>query len=310
MVEDAKGLSEIAEEVQNEESVESSTTDKDSSQEVQAETESPDEMDTELDNDEEFQKSKDDLEKELGKKLTFGQTKRFKQLYWEGKQSKRDLSNTKEELDSLREELDSLKNQDTDISEGELLDLAKKHGFELSKSKQDKDINDLQSMLDKIEDTSQRNWWKNYTQTLEDKIVKSIAEKFGTSLNAAATMAVDYRLEQSEKKARSLIESVNKKTGLNIDFDKDVDPALAKMLKTNRNIDVNKIDMLTLTREWLADNGIELGKKVSERQQRETVTNLKKANVESDIKAKSSPVDDSGKSFREIMRDVMRNETA
>lgn len=256
-----------------------------------------------LDNDAEFKEALDEQTKEMGvENLSFGQTKRFRTLY----RQKKDLEREREELQS---QIDSKPEVEpvVEIAEERLRELADKKGYQLTKEEK-KEAVKLQEMLDKVQKPEDREWLKNYASAVKQDLTKEISEKYDVPLNQMAQVVREYQLDMSERKARSLIKDINAKHGTAIDFDKDVDPELTKMIKADKNITPYNTDLSQLTQRYLAEKGIELGKKLSAREQQKMNEEKKKAAMETSGTTSAPKVDDSNASVTDIMKDEMKRE--
>ena len=276
-MDEEKGLAEIAKEEFGKEDAQASE---------QAQAPQTDE----LDKDEGFQREVSTLEKELGSKPTFGQTQRFRDVYRQNKEAQRKIQELEEQIRLSGE------SQEDEEVEPETTAPSKQAQETLA---------DLASILDKIEDPVQRKWWESYANAIVAKItgeIKPFAQE-------TSNMLIEHRLEQSERQARKLIENINAKHGLKIDFDKDVDPELAKMLKANKSLTPFNTDMVRLTKDFLAEKGIEFGKKLSQKEANDLNDQKRRANVEISHSSHSpSAGSDENKSFKEIMREEMQKE--
>ena len=106
-----------------------------------------------------------------------------------------------------------------------------------------------------------------------------------------------------QQQARQFVNNINKKHGLSIDFDKDVDPELVKMIKGNPDINKSNANLLHLTKELFAEKGIEFGKKLSDQSRRRLDEEKKKANMETSGTNTATKSDDSKMTLKEIFNE-------
>lgn len=301
-----KTLGEIAEQAEKEVDADISkeTKEKDEAQEeTSAPSEELSQEDKELqglDEDTDFQEAKKELEKEMGdKELSFAQTKRFRTVYRKWKDAEREKEDLQSQIESSEPE---------EPTETELEQFAEKKGYKLTKAEQEK-VSDLKDILDNVQKPEDRKWLENYARGIEDRAYNRFEKEHGEALKEYRSVVNEYNLDKSEQRARNLINSVNEKHGTKIDFDKDVDPELVKMIRNSKGqLNANTTDLYELTKEYLASNGVELGKKLSVKEQQELNDKKKKAATESSGTTSTPKVDDSKATVSEIFADELKKE--
>ena len=252
-----------------------------------------------LDNDKDFQEALEQQAKEMGvEKLSFGQTKRFRSVYRGKKEAERKIEELQSQLDSQPEPSP----QEVDLKE-----LAEKQGIKLTPA-EEKKMATLQSMLENVEKPEDRKWLQNFASALKEELKQEQSQKYDQPMNQMAQLLREYELDRSETRARQYIDQINDKHGLAIDFDKDVDPELTRMIRSNKNLDARNTDLYQLTREFMAERGIEFGKKLSVKEQQQLNNDKKKAGMETSGSTASSlpKVDDSKLTAKEIFADEMK----
>jgi len=313
-----KSIGETMREVENESEVTPESTQEEStasSQEQGSQDQNQDQDNgvSELDKDAEFQKAAQDLQKEMGGKISFGQSKRFKEIY-------RKMRDTERKMQELQEQNETLSSKE--LSDEELTEIARNKGYSLTKAqmqqvqqdKQEKLIDELESLYQNAT-PEEREWWSKHDKAVFSKFEKSLEEKYGQRDAVMLEMITDNILEKSEKGARKLIADINEKYGLKLDYDKEIDPEIVKMIKGlklapdqfKKEILNGRINLIALTKEYLAKNGIELGRKISAKETQELMTKKKAANVETTSQPSGNPMSDDNKSLREIMDEEMKS---
>ena len=264
-------------------------------------------MDEALTKDEEFQKLVKEEEKEMGKRLSFGQSKRFKEVYWKSKEAGRRSKELEEELEGLRNA------PPEEINEERLAELAKEKGYTLTKAEKaaiKQEEQELDALLATVQNPQEKEWWMNHAKAVEARIMKSIEAKYADRDKVLSELFLETRFDRSEKSAKAFIDKMNKDHGTTIDYSKDIDPEIAKLIKANPNISLKNVDILALTKEILATKGVEIGKKLSSEEARKLNEEKKKANMETGTPSQSKPLADDQKSFKELMAEEMAKENA
>jgi hypothetical protein len=313
MVAGEKTFSELGEEVQSEQNTETTQEDTTASKDTEqvSQEQATDGVSDELDKDPEFLKASQDLGKEMGGKISFGQSKRFKEIY----RLRKDAERKAKDLETQIEELSN-----RELSEDELTQLAQSKGYTLTKAQQQAQAQ--QDKLDELEALYQnatpqeREWWSKHDKAIFSKFEKSLEERYGNRDKVMLEMITDNLLEKSEKQARKHIADLNTKYGLKLDYDKDIYPEITKMVKglkmpgdqLKKAILDGRINLLAFTKEYLADNGIELGRKLSAKEMQEITDKKKKANVETSSNSGGAPMADENKSVQEIMKEEARSQ--
>lgn len=232
----------------------------------------------ELDNDEGFKTATKELEKEMGGKISFGQSKRFREVYGKYRETERKLKELEEAKNAVVEE-----EENVELDDNTLAQLAQERGFTLTRAEK-KEVaqiqDDLESLVKMAQSPQEQEWLNKYSQAIEKRVVENVGKNLSPILGQVSEMLLERRLDTSEKQARKYIESINKKNGLTIDYDKDIDPELVKMIASNKKLTPQNCDLLTLTKEYLASEGISMGKKLSERSMKELNDKKKAANME------------------------------
>lgn len=227
---------------------------------------------------------------------------RFKQINDKYKQSASEI----EELKSKIEEMNQP--SEPQLTEAQLQELATQKGYKLSKAEQ-KEADRLQELLDTVENPKDRKWLENYAEAIRAEQANKFSTQYGEKLSKLESMADEYRLDRSERQARQLIDSINQKHGLSIDFEKDVDPELVKMISSsNGRLNKSNTDIYRLTREFLADKGVEFGRKLSQKEQQELNQKKKQAATESSSSTAESKIDLSKASLKDIFDDAAKKE--
>jgi hypothetical protein len=263
--------------------------------------------DEDLTKDEEFQKLVKEEEKEIGKRLSFGQSKRFKEIYWRSKESGRKAKELEEELEGLRNA------PPPEIDDVRLTELAKEKGYTLTKAEKaaiKEEQQELEALLKDVQSPQEKEWWMNHAKAVESRIMKNIEAKYADRDKVLSELFLETRFDRSEKSAKKFVDDMNKTHGTSIDYAKDIDPEVAKLIKANPNISLKNVDLLALTKEILATKGVEIGKKLSSEEARKLNEEKKKANMETGTPSGTKPLADDQKSFKELMAEEMAKENA
>jgi hypothetical protein len=228
----------------------------------------------------------------------------WKKEYWEKKQAQRERDEYKtkttefeQKVNDLSEQLQSLQSAG-DISEEQLNAIARQKGYQLTKEQAKEEIKDELEGLFEAATPEERAWWGKYNKALFSRLEKSM----GQVVNPMSEFMVEYRLDKSEQQAKKYIEGINEKHGLKLNFEKDIEPELRKIIKNNPNLNLSNTNILSLTREYLAEKGIELGKKLSEENIKKQNEDKKKANMETGIPAPVTGDEYDGKSLQDILK--------
>ena len=136
----------------------------------------------------------------------------------------------------------------------------------------------------------------------------SIESKYGERDKALGELYLETRFDRSEKSAKKFIDDMNAKHKTSIDYAKDIDPEIAKLIKANPNISLKNVDILALTKEILATKGVEIGKKLSSEEARKLNEEKKKANMETSTPSHGKPLSDDQKSFKELLQEESSKE--
>lgn len=292
------GLGEIIEEAGKQVDAESQETEPEVKEESSTSEEtSPEEK--ELEADEEYSNLKKGIDDDIGSQKNIHP--RFREIYKKLKDSQRNSEELQKQLDES-----STKPEVPEISEGDLLKYAKDQGYQLTKAEEKEVKDSLQDMLNGVGKPEDRQWLTKFANAIK----KEATGKHEEEMSEVRRFMTQAKLKNSEADARELIKSVNEKHGLKMDFAKDVDPELQKMLKANPNLNHTNTDIYQLTKEFLAVKGIELGKQLSEKAQRELNEKKKSANTETQGVTSTTKVDDSKSTFADIMQDVAKKEGA
>ncbi len=228
---------------------------------------------------------------------------RFREVYKKWKESTKLTEDLQTQLDDAT--------TSPNISDAQFAQLAAEKGFtkqQIQQSKTQEEQDALESIYNSIEQSSSRQWMEKYSKALLEKATEAASKKYDPQMGEVQKMLAEYRLERSEQAARKLIDDVNDKHKLSIDFDKDVDPALLKLLRSNRNIDRSKTDVYQLTKEYLAQEGIALGKQLSNQEMQKLNEQKKKAASETAGGVTTPSKDYSNQTVAEIMKDVEREQ--
>jgi len=228
-----------------------------------------------LDNDDEFKEAIKEVEDEQKRPLSFGQTQRFRKLYWEAKEGKRTGTEKETRISELEEELESMK-RNVVPEEPQV------------KADATKQLTTIQDLVDKAQNPQDRD-----------------AKEHGEFMTEMKEFMAITNHKQKEIEARELIDGMNEKHGLTIDFKNDINPKIVKLLRSDPNLNRNNTDMLKLTKEILSQEGVELGKKLSMKEQRKLNETKKQAAVETSTPTGGPKVDDSKSSPADILKDEM-----
>ena len=136
------------------------------------------------------------------------------------------------------------------------------------------------------------------------------AKEHGLTLNQTKEFVANQRLKDSENEARRLIDNINTEHGTKIDYEKDVDPQLEKMVNSLSKEEIKTANIYSLTERWLAKNGIGLGKKLSLVETRKLNEQKKQAAMETSSPTGAPKVDDSKSSPADILKDEMSKQGA
>lgn len=260
----------------------------------------------ELDQDEEFKKEVAELEKEIGQKLSFGQSKRFRQVY----KTKKDLERQLEEA------------QNRQLTDGELYDLAKERGLLAEEqpapttgaqkpTPQGEFTEDTYRQMYMNSTPAQRQWldfFENINKMRTAPILSKL-EAYEQKFGNIETGQLKSRLQQENEDAIKYV-----KDTYNLDFKKDVEPHINKMLVELRKSvpqDVTLYDAgwspMRLTKLVLAEQGYKVAEQKAVKKQAEQVSKSKQANAETgDIVQPSGKGSDIGKDISEIMEEEMK----
>lgn len=239
----------------------------------------------------------------------FQNDKRWRQIYRNWKDTERKSQEFEKKLQELA---DSPKDEPMEITAENLQSVAEQFGYQLTPRQAQAAVSspekadDLMEMISKTATPEDREWLTKYTTLLEKRISDKFAKDLSPILNPVSEMIVDRRLEQSEKNARKYVDDINKKYSMNIDYDKDVDPELVKILQGNKNLNLTNTDVLGLTKEFFAQKGIEFGKKMSEESMRKLNEEKKKAGMETDGVSSSTESEYLG--IKDHLKNEMRKE--
>lgn len=267
-------------------------------------------VEEDLQKDEEFKQSEDQFK-------GLNQDKRFRKLYWERSQAKRDAEARAKELEDLKSQLEELRKV-PELDDNRLQEYAKSRGYQLTRAQQeakDAKAKAVQDLIQMAQTPEERQWWEQFTAAQQKEILDKIQGQYGEQLKPFQKGGefyedmVDFRIDKQETNAKKHIASMNEKYGVEIDYDKDIYPEIEKRILNSRGqINRYNADIMGLTREILADKGIELGKQLSERQQRKLLEEKKKANIETPGVAQPSEKDwgsmRPGKIFEETLKEL------
>jgi hypothetical protein len=243
----------------------------------------------ELDNDQEYQKASKD----------FNNHPRFRQIY----KGKRDAERR---VTELQEQLDSLSNQEEpELSDNELVQLAQRKGYQLTKAQVQQMGEGEKDELEELFKTAQpqeREWWGKYNQAIENKFAK----KYDSVISE---LIINHRLNQSEVLANNFISKINEKYNVKLDYKKDIEPEIKTIIRASKgNLNPSNMDILRLTKEVLAEKGIEIGKRLSEKENKELISKKKLINMETPEPSAGGKTPDNNKSFDELFEESKREE--
>ena len=241
----------------------------------------------ELDNDEEFKKIAGD----------FNDNKRWRQVYKRMKDAERDRDDYKSRIESVPEK------EETPLpTEEDLRSYAEKQGYSLTKKEVETQASRLQDLLDNVKTPEDRKWLQNFTSA----IINEVDGKYQDKLGVLNQVVREQQIRRSDEQARQLVRGVNDKNGTALDYDKDIEPEISKLLPTLSKEEFQTTDMLKLTEKVLATKGIELGKQLALKEQQKLNEEKKKASMETQSTTSSPKIDDSQSSVRDILEDEAR----
>lgn len=298
---------ETSEESSTQEETEQQETPEEGAEETE-ETEEKSEEDTaleDLDNDEEFLESKKELETELGKELTFNQTKRFRKTYWKMREGEREKQRLADQLTEL---------QNKELSDNELLGEAMKRGI-LDQEKTppaEKEEFDFDKLYASASN-EQRKWLDifknvvgNETRDLRNQ-VKEYEDKFGK---------IELTQQQKEIAAEEQRVAQEVKEKYDLNYEKDILPEMqvvaqrvAKNLRPGMSLAEAGWTTEMLVNQVLAEKHVEFSKKKLAAETKKLNTVKKKANIETDsVQGVPDAKPDDDKSLRDIYNEEVDNE--
>lgn len=233
---------------------------------------------------------------------------RFREVYKKMKEAER----RQEELQSQLDEIAQKEPEEPD--ETTLQQLAARKGFKLTKEEK-REVAKLQNLIDKAETPEERNWWRQYSDALIEEMNGNFSKQHGElfkSLSKGGELyeeIVEMRHDRQEKQAKAYIDEINKKHKTSIDYDKDIDSEIADIIRQSRGrINRYNVNIYALTREVLADKGIELGKKMSQREQKKSTEEKRQANIETPGVTSSPAKDYSKMTTEQLIAETMKEE--
>jgi hypothetical protein len=238
--------------------------------------------------------------------MGFSQTKRFKQMYFEAQEGKR----TKTRVSELEAELDAVRNADPDLDESKLAEIAQAKGYQLTKAEK-KEVEkavatgELEELLKDVQNPQEKQFWLDYASRIEARITKNFEKKYGERDKALGDLYMENRIQKSEDAAKKFVDGINKTNGTKLDYAKDIEPEIAKIIQANKSITLENVNLLALAKEVLATKGVELGKKLSSEETKKLNEEKKRANTETDTQTSLQPGSDEGKSLKDIMKEEM-----
>lgn len=255
----------------------------------------------ELDNDTEFQEAQKELEKETGKKLSFGQTKRFRQVYWAKKESDRLLSEKEKELAELRNK---------ELSDDEIIAEIKKRNLVHGDTPETPEVSD-EFDFNKImmDATPEQREWLNIIDKISESKIRIIENKLKRYEDKFGSIETSEKVKELAKDEADAKKYVTDK-GLN--WETDVMPEtikLAKELQKSLPQGVSLADAgwtpTKLSKLVISDKAFELGKKSVAKKTEELNQSKRKANVETDTVS----VEESSKLGKDAsLRDILKEE--
>jgi len=261
-----------------------------------------------LDKDEEFQKEAKEIEKEMGKNLSFNQLKRFRSIYKRLKDAERNLQ-SKKGIDELDED--------------ELAEALKQRGIELQQatpppadvtvkeSKTEQGEFDEKKYQDLYLNASpeQRQWLdliRNVAK-MENSSIKQELAQYRNRFGELTMSQVESKLSKLEEEARKMTSDKYK-----LDWEKDILPDVKKLAQSlvrqlPKGVSLADVgwNALTLTKQVIADKGYEVAKVQAQKDTQKEKQKLKQANLEmggQELTSESNPNMDASEMLREEMQ--------
>jgi len=257
-----------------------------------------DEKYSELDHDEDFQRN---VPKEFNKNQAWRKT------YWEKKEAQR-------ERESLRQELEQLKSQQStqkqnEFSENDLQRIAQERGYQLTRQEK-RNLAQLESALANLPEDENKAFLRTYANALIQDTRENMMGQLSPILKDVQDLIVETRIAKDQQSAINYINQINSKYGTNIDYAKDIDAEVAKAIQarmqSGNNMDISQMSILGITKEILAEKGIEIGRRISEKESKELNEKKRLANMESGGQAGSPAAMNNDQDAINILREEMK----
>ncbi len=293
-----------AEKEVNEETVEDSSTQKETLQKETTEevVEKTDEESAleKLDEDEDFKAELVELEKDKGGKISLGEVKRFKKIYWERGENDRKYQDTLTQLTEL---------QNKKLSDNEVLGEGVKRGLfeqEPRPAKEEKPKIDVKELYAKA--TPEQKEWMDYIQETNKLANAPLQEKLEEYEKRFGNISDTQKLKDIVTEENGLRKDIKEKYGL--DYDKDIlpemrnlIPELTKDLKKGLTLGDAGWTATKLANQVIVIKGFQLAKKTVVKEVKELNKTKKLANIETDTAGNVTPSKDEKKSLREIFNE-------